>query len=91
MGDFCLYSNEPQQPFPPITLPDPLKFNFPKMKKIDITMKCRSKDMIVPYDAAYDQVEGYEDFGSLGRTKFITNHALVVMVRGIITKWKQPL
>ena len=43
------------------------------------------------YDIARDCIEGYEDFGFLGRTDFIANHATVFMVRGLYSKWKQPL
>ena len=43
------------------------------------------------YDKHIDQVEGYEDYGSEGRTKFLANHALVLMVRGLLDTWKQPI
>ena len=43
------------------------------------------------YDPATDRVEGVEDMGIRGRTKYICNHAMVVMARGIVGKWKQPL
>ena len=45
----------------------------------------------VTYDAERDQIEGYEDFGSMGRSKYVANHALVFMVRGLVGKWKQPI
>ena len=45
----------------------------------------------VSYDRHRDEVEGYEDFGNLGRTRFIANHAIVFLVRGMCEKWKQPL
>ena len=45
----------------------------------------------VTYNPQLDHVEGYEDFGSLGRSRFIANHALVIMVRGLKLKWKQTL
>ena len=35
--------------------------------------------------------EVYEDFGPLGRTKFVPNHATVFMARGVIERWKQPV
>ena len=38
-----------------------------------------------------DMVEGFEDFGSLGRTSRPADHALVFMARGLRQKWKQPL
>ena len=31
------------------------------------------------YSVERDEVEGYEDFGSLGRTKYIANHALLFL------------
>jgi hypothetical protein len=36
-------------------------------------------------------IEGFEDFGSQGRTSNIANHALVFMVSGLHQKWKQPV
>ena len=43
------------------------------------------------YNITDDQVEGFEDYGSLGKTSKAANHALVFMVRGLMGKWKQPL
>ncbi|KAK3801952.1 hypothetical protein RRG08_064546 [Elysia crispata] len=43
------------------------------------------------YDSLNDKIEGIEDFGSLGRTQLCATEALVVMVRGIVFTWKQPL
>ena len=45
----------------------------------------------VSYNPSRDEVEGYEDFGYLGRTAFIANHAIVFLVRGLHDKWKQPV
>jgi hypothetical protein len=45
----------------------------------------------VTYNVEKDHIEGYEDFGSLGRTQYIANHAIVFMVRGLCEKWKQPV
>ena len=45
----------------------------------------------VSYNAERDSVEGFEDFGSLGHTKYIANHEMVFMVRGLLTTWKQPV
>ena len=44
----------------------------------------------VNYDVKNDELEGLENFGHLGRSKYVANHALVFMVRGLIDKWKQP-
>lgn len=43
------------------------------------------------YNSGTDKIEGFEDFGVLGQSKFIANHATVFMVRGLRSKWKQPL
>lgn len=43
------------------------------------------------YNASKDAIEGFEDFGNLGRTKFIANHAIAFMVKGIFRRWKQPV
>ena len=45
----------------------------------------------VSYNPSRDEVEGYEDFGYLGRTAFIANHAIVFLLRGLHNKWKQPV
>jgi hypothetical protein len=45
----------------------------------------------VRFNQKSDCIEGFEDFGSLGRTFKIANHALVFMVRGLRQKWKQPV
>ena len=44
----------------------------------------------VVFNAKKDRVEGFEDFGFLGRSKYISNHACVFMARGLFSKWKQP-
>lgn len=38
----------------------------------------------VNYDVRKDELEGMDDFGHLGRTKCVANHALVFMARGLI-------
>ena len=43
------------------------------------------------YNQSDDLLEGLEDFGFLGRTQNIANTALVFMVRGIASNWKQPI
>jgi hypothetical protein len=45
----------------------------------------------VSYDCKTDCIVGYENFGQLGSTGKLANHALVLMARGLLTKWKQPL
>ena len=43
------------------------------------------------YNEGTDSVEGFEDFGNLGQTRYIANHTTVFMVRGLASKWKQPV
>ena len=43
------------------------------------------------YDRSTDSIEGFENFGTLGQTKYVANHALAFMVRGLHSKWKQPV
>ena len=43
------------------------------------------------YDISSDSIEGFEDYGMLGRTSRVANHALVFMVRGMLSHWKQPI
>ena len=43
------------------------------------------------YNNGLDIIEGFEDLGELGSSHFVADHALVFMVRGLYTKWKQPL
>ena len=43
------------------------------------------------YNPGTDRFEGFEDFGDIGQTKYIANHTTVFMVRGLASKWKQPI
>ncbi|GFO05396.1 transposable element p transposase [Plakobranchus ocellatus] len=43
------------------------------------------------YNPQQDLVEEFEDFGHFGRTNTASNSALGFMVRGLLSKWKQPL
>ncbi len=43
------------------------------------------------YNGSKDEVDGFEDFDHMGKTKYIANHASVFMVRGLAGKWKQPV
>ena len=38
-----------------------------------------------------DRIEGFEDFGELGTSHVVADHALAFVVRGLYTTWKQPL
>lgn len=42
------------------------------------------------YNKIIDEIEGFEDLGSIGRTQKLGSHALVIMVRGLIKNWKFP-
>ena len=43
------------------------------------------------YNHGLDKVEGFEDLGDFGSSHFVADHALVFMVWGLFSKWKQPL
>ncbi|KAF0296619.1 Transposable element P transposase [Amphibalanus amphitrite] len=43
------------------------------------------------YQRSDDIIEGFADHGPLGRSNACADHALVMMVRGITKRWKQPL
>jgi hypothetical protein len=45
----------------------------------------------VIYDSKTDCIVGHENFGQLGSTEKLANHALVLTARGLLTEWKQPL
>lgn len=43
------------------------------------------------YSKDFDFIEGFEDFGSYGRSANTANICLVFMARGIYTSWKIPI
>ena len=43
------------------------------------------------YVRGHDRIDGFEDLGSMGRTRRQADHVLVFMARGITQRWKQPL
>lgn len=43
------------------------------------------------YSKPLDLIEGFEDFGPLGRTASTAKEALVFMARGLYSTWKMPL
>ena len=43
------------------------------------------------YTYQLDTIEGFENFGDMGRSKYMATHALSFMVRGLSSKWKQPV
>jgi len=60
-------------------------------KKCAILLDKISIMKTIEYNKVLDEIEGFEDLGSLGRTNKLGSHALVVMVRGVYAKWKIPL
>lgn len=43
------------------------------------------------YNERLDKIEGFQDYGSRGRSCEIATEALVFMIRGLRLKWKQPV
>ena len=43
------------------------------------------------YNPQYDYIEGFVDYGDLGRTENIADKCLAIMARGINTSWKQVI
>ena len=41
------------------------------------------------YDPCLDNIEGFEDYGIMWKNRFIANHELSFIIRGINRKWKQ--
>ena len=40
------------------------------------------------YNEKHDTIEGFEDFGFIGKTKYIANHGIAFIVRGLVCKWE---
>ena len=43
------------------------------------------------YNNGLEKNEGFEDLGESGSSQFVADHALAPMVRGLYSKWKQPV
>ena len=43
------------------------------------------------YNEKCNTIQGFEDFGFIVQTKYIANHVIAFVVRGLASKWKQPL
>ena len=43
------------------------------------------------YDEKCNTIEGFHGFGFIGQTKYIANHAIAFVVRGLASKWKEPI
>ena len=69
-----------------------------KVQKMDSKNRCISlifdemawKSACV-YNHRLDRIEGFQDIGELGMSQFVIDHTIGVTVRGLYTKWKQPL
>lgn len=60
-------------------------------RKCVITFDEMCIKQFLDYNKFVDIIEGFEDYGHLGRTKKFAKHALVFMARGIFSSWKLPL
>ena len=56
-----------------------------------ISMDKMSVNERLSYNARNHEVKGLEDFGSLGKSKYVSDHAIAFMVRRLVDKWKQPI
>ena len=62
-----------------------------KDKNVALVFDEMSLETDLRYNHGLDKVEGFKDLGELGSSHYVADHALVFMVRGLYTKWKQPL
>ena len=73
---------------------------FSLLSRNELTYFLIKTDSVLLYDEMYlecslfyitymDCVEGLEDYGAIGKTRFIANNALVFRVRGLANEWKQ--
>ena len=63
----------------------------PKDRCISLIFDKMALKSALVYNHGLDRIEGFENIGELGTSQFVANHALAFMVRGLYTKWKQPL
>jgi len=52
----------------------------------EVSLKCG-----LSYCTFDDNIIGFEDLGAYGSSEKVANHALVLMARGLFSRWKQPL
>ena len=43
------------------------------------------------YNEGSDTIKGFEDFGHIGQTRYMAKHAVVFMIWGLASKWKQQI
>lgn len=60
-------------------------------RKCVITFDEMCIKQFLEYNKYLDLIEGFEDYGHLGRSKKTAKYALVFMARGIFSSWKLPL
>lgn len=61
-----------------------------KEKKCVIMLDEIAIKKCIEYNKTLDEIEGFQDLGSLGRLMKIGSHALVIMIRGLYFNWKIP-
>ena len=74
---------------------DALKLKVASMPQIAcqcaVTFDEISLKSALSYNSQRDVIEGFDNFGDLGQSKYMATHALIFMVRGLSLKWKQPV
>ena len=77
------------------TIFDALKIKTSTLEEKDKYVALVYDEMTLKTDLIYnhglDKIEGFEDLGHLGTSQYVADNALVFMVRGLLSKWKQPL
>ena len=63
----------------------------PTDRNVALVFDEMSIEQSLVYNEGTDSVEGFEDFGNLGQTRYIANYATAFLVRGLTSKWKQPV
>ena len=61
------------------------------MTQCAVTFDEISLKSALAYNSQRDVIEGFENFGDLGQSKYMATHALVFMVQGLSLKWKQAV
>ena len=71
---------------------DALKLKVASMSQIAcqcaVTFDEISLKSVLVYNSQRDVVEGFENFGDLGQSKYMATHALVFMVQGLSSKFR---
>ena len=72
-------------------LKERVKLLSPAAKVCTLLMDEASLKSHLFYNASKDTLVGLEDYGDGKTSGLVANSALVLMVRGILQKWKQPV